>query len=53
MGRSLKFLNNALMSFRLCLFHDGSKFEGDETFGIGRPFGKFAVIKSNPPNLQL
>ena len=53
MGRPLENSNNALMSFRWFFFHDGSKFGGDETFGIGKPFGKLVVIKSNPPNFHL
>ena len=41
------------MSFDLCAFQDGIKYGGEDTFGIGRPFGKSAMIRSNPPNLQI
>lgn len=45
--------NNASMSLWLYLFHEGIEFKGDETFGISSPSGKSAIIKSNPPNLQM
>ena len=44
--------NNASMSLGLCSFDWGLEIGGDGTFGIGRPFGKSKMIKSNPPNLQ-
>lgn len=45
--------NNASMFLRLCSFHDGFEFGGNETCGTSSPIGKFAIIKSNPPNLQM
>ena len=41
------------MSFELCTFYDGIKSGGEDTFRTGRPFGKSAMIRSNPPNLQI
>lgn len=45
--------NNASMFLRLCSFHDGIEFGENETYGTSDPFGKFAIIKLNPPNLQM
>ena len=39
------------MSFDLCAFQDGIKYGGEDTFGIGRPFGKSAMIRSNPSKI--
>ena len=45
--------NKASMSFELCAFQDGIISGGEETLGTGRPSGKSAMIRSNPPNLQI
>ena len=45
--------NKTSMSFELCTFQDGIKSGGEETFGTGKPSGKSALIRSNPPNLQI
>ena len=43
--------NKASMSSELCAFQDEIKYGREDTFGTNRPFGKSAMIKSNPPNL--
>lgn len=41
------------MSSALCTFQGEFEFSGDDTLGIGRPFDKLVMMKSNPPNLQM
>ena len=45
--------NKASMFFQLYAFHDGVKYKREDTFETGRPSRKSAMIRSNPPNLQI